>query len=705
MKIKTKFPIPSALRNNRQLAHLTKALLYGALGFVLSVGNVLDGLHPFGIAAVAVATRRYFAYCAVGAVLGTLLTGLNAVSARYLCAVALATLGALASAAFRFNDRPLFSVAVALAACLVTGLLYDLKTNQPPAAYLLTAGETVLCSGAAAVFYRALHANYKQLRLNALPANDLACILIALALVLLNTARLQLGPWFPAVTVAAAAVLTSVFYDSGKTGFFAAAAFGFALAVCYPDRLFMAGSLTCAAVAASLCVPAGTVFTALAFTACTAFFAVASGAETALPFFVSSAVGALLFVLLPSTLTERLEDLADRRRDAKNDGSLRQSLVLKLRFAGSAMAAISESVEQVREKINEITRRENSRLREEISEQEYLCRETVLEKTNQLRRVASDQFFSIADMLEDLAFEFDEAEVFDAAASGRIRRLLTEYDIYPHSISAVEDRYGRMRVEILTDRSTEGLDNPALASEIGKLCSRYFDSGSVTQFQNDAMLSFFERPNYRLDIGFSQHSAEGKLCGDTVKIINDRKGHTILIISDGMGTGSRAALDGAMGAGLLSKLINAGFGFDSALKVVNCALLVKSNDESLATLDIANIDLFTGKTELLKAGAPAGFLLKADGVTKCELSSMPAGILRGIEFARRTAVLRPEEKIVLVSDGVCEPDEIWLPEALLSLGDRDAQTCADHLLAEALAARGNRKQDDMSVIVATLERN
>ena len=44
-----------------------------------------------------------------------------------------------------------------------------------------------------------------------------------------------------------------------------------------------------------------------------------------------------------------------------------------------------------------------------------------------------------------------------------------------------------------------------------------------------------------------------------------------------MGRGSRAALDGAMGAGLLSRLLSAGFGFDAALKVVNSALLVKSN--------------------------------------------------------------------------------------------------------------------------------
>jgi len=206
-------------------------------------------------------------------------------------------------------------------------------------------------------------------------------------------------------------------------------------------------------------------------------------------------------------------------------------------------------------------------------------------------------------------------------------------------------------------------------------------------------------------VGFAQHSAEGALCGDTVKTVNDSKGHTILIISDGMGTGSRAALDGAMGAGLLSKLINAGFGFDSALKVINCALLVKSNDESLATLDVANIDLFTGKCEFLKAGAPAGYVIKGEALVKCELSSMPAGILRGIEFARRTAVLQPDDTVVLMSDGVTAMGEEALKECLLSFGARAPQQCAEYLLQTALECVGSNRPDDMSVIVAKLERN
>ena len=369
------------------------------------------------------------------------------------------------------------------------------------------------------------------------------------------------------------------------------------------------------------------------------------------------------------------------------------------------MAAISDSVDQVREKINDITRRENEKNKDKITPEEYVCREIVLEKTNQIRMVASDQFFSIADMLEDLAFEFDEAERFDSVASAKVRRLLGEYEIYPKNISVIEDKFGRIRVEILVDSGVTGIENPKLPTENGKICSRYFQNGKITNFKNETMLSFSEKPNYRLSIGFAQHSAEGTLCGDTVKIINDNKGHSILIISDGMGKGSRAALDGAMGAGLISKLLNVGFGFDSALKVVNSALLVKSNDESLATLDIANIDLFTGKCEIYKAGAPASFIIKNSIVNKCELSSMPAGILRGIEFAKRTAVLSPSDSIVLFSDGITDLGDEWINKSLRLINGESPQKSADFLLSSALENSRGKKIDDMSVIIARMERN
>ncbi len=704
MTVKDRLKITEKTLKNKKNERILKCALFFMLGMLFSLGSVFGELRPFGVSITAVSKKRYFLFTAAGAAFATLFTGLDGSSARYMCAITLAALGTLASAAFELGVSPAFSMSVSFASSLITGFILDYKIQAAAGAYLLTLGEAILSCGAAYFFYRALNSNYKRLRFRALPAADLTCIIISLSIMLMNLSSFTVYVVSPAVTISVFLILLAIRFLGERRGVALALALGFAISLNFENGLFCVGALAFSALTASLFTGLNAVGTGAAFLACTAFFSIAANTTASLTFGISSAIGTAAFILLPPPAVKRLAKLSEGPGSVSPDGALRQSLVLKLRFASSALSAISESVEQVREKINEMTRRENEKNKDSLSQSEYLQKEIILEKTNRIRKVASDQLYSVADMLEDLAFEFDEAELFDSAATAKIRRVLGEHEIYPLNISAIEDKFGRMRVEILTD-SDFGLNNPKLAPEIGRACSRYFDKGIITNFKNETMLSFFERPNYSLCVGFAQHSAQGHLCGDTVKILNDSKGHSILIISDGMGKGSRAALDGAMGAGLLSKLLGAGFGFDSALKTVNSALLIKSNDESLATLDVANIDLFTGKCEIYKAGAPASFIIRNENLIRCELASMPAGILRGIEFAKRTAVLKLNDLIVLMSDGISELGDEWLSDLLLNIRSLEPQRAAELVVEEAIKIADEKTIDDMSIIIARLERN
>ncbi|MGN0524086.1 MAG: SpoIIE family protein phosphatase [Eubacterium sp.] len=705
MEIIEKIKLDSKKINFDNIEKPLKCIGYFVLGFVLSTGAVMENLHPFGISITAVSKKRYFIFSALGACLGYIVCGVDAHGARYLAATVMAGLGAFAAFAFDLSYRPAFSMALSFLVCLATGIVLCFRLDFEAKDYVLIIAESILCCGGAFFFYRALNSNVKRLRFKALPISDLTCIVISLSILLLNLSALQIGAFSPARALSVLLILTTLRFGGDRWGLLLALSIGFALSISSSGSIFLVGALAFSAMVAGLFSSLSSLGIGISFLCSMGFFCAGISGKPATAFFIECVLGTVVFILLPSPICDRLERFWDTGRDAPPDGSLRQNLVLKLRFASSAMAAISDSVDQVREKITDITRKENDANRSNMTEEEYIRREIVLEKTNQIRKVASDQFFSIADMLEDLAFEFDEAESFDTNASSKIRQMLGNYEIYPSSISVVEDKYNRIRVEILTDSMSNDLESPEICREIGKICSRYFQNGRITQFKNEAMLSFTEKPVYSLNVGFAQHSAEGGLCGDTVKILNDNKGHSILIISDGMGKGSRAALDGAMGAGLLSKLINAGFGFDSALKVVNSALLVKSNDESLATLDIASIDLFTGRCEIYKAGAPASYIIKNGKITKCELSSMAAGILRGIEFAKRTAILSLDNLVVLLSDGICDLGELWIQSTLHLCQGLSPQQTADFVIESALEHENGKRIDDMSIIVAKLERN
>lgn len=677
---------------------------YLVAGFLLGVGNIMVGISPFAVSLVSVSRKKMYIFSAIGAVFGYLVNGINFSSARYLAALFFAGIGAVVCDVFNLYHKCWICMLVAGFSTFATGLFVDIRLNAGMEAYFVTVAESLLCIGAAFFYYKTLNANYNRFRLRALPISDLVSIVLSLSTLFLILAKVHLGLVFPIRIIAIMVVLFAVRFENERWGVIFGIIFGFVLGIYDSNILFLCGSMSFASLVAGLFSSMASFGIATSFLCAISFFSIAVGGNIGLSLFIDGLVGCGVFLLMPPAICDKIEAFLDNGKDLAPDGTLRQNLVLKLRFASSAMAAISDSVDQVREKINLVTRKENEQLKDYISQEEYITKEIILEKTNQIRMVASDQFYSISGMLNDLALEFSEAEMFDSNISAKIRRLLGEYEIFPVNISAITDKYGRMRVEILTNSSTSNLASPEICKEIGKICNRYFDEGKIINFNVDTMLSFFERPNYTLKIGYAQHSAEGELCGDTIKIINDKNGHAILIISDGMGKGSRAALDGAMGAGLLERLVNAGFGFDSALKVVNSALLVKSNDESLATLDIASVDLFTGKCELFKAGAPASYIIKGKGITKCELTSMPVGILRGIEFAKRTAVIGINDCIVLMSDGITDLGDEWLKNVFSTL-PANVQDSADYILNSALQYAKDEKMDDMSVIFAKLERN
>lgn len=700
--VKKSRKIKSSLKNPQILSNL-KSVGFFAAGFILCLSNSFGNICPFAVSLICVSKKNEFIYTALGSALGYLLFCPENF-ARYGITVVIALLGTLAMILAKSKNSPVMPMVISFLSLGATGIVVNLKNSAPAAEYALTASEAILGAGGAFFFFKALNAGFKRFHLKALPTADVTCIVISISIIFMSLARLNINGIVPVRIIAVAATLIILRFSGSKNGIMLALALGFVLGITANDAVFITGAYGFSALLASLFCPFGSLAAAVSFLLSTALFCVASGSEVALPVFIETLIGCALFSVIPPVLAEKAERFFHDGADITPDGSLRQSLVMRLRFAAGAVNYISESVNEVREKINAVNERNFAENKGNLTETEYITNQIINEKTNEIRMVASDQFFSIADMLTDLAKEYDEAEQFDTVSAGKIRRLLGEHEIYPKNISVIVDSFNRMRVEILTEEKENALSNPKLQKEISKCCGRYFEKGRVTHFKDDSIISFSEKPNYRLEIGFAQHSAEGNLCGDTVKTINDGRGRSIMIISDGMGKGGRAALDGAMGAGLLSKLLAAGFGFDTALKIVNCALLVKSNEESLATLDCAGVDLFTGKTDFYKAGAPASYIIKNGTVTKCELTSMPAGILRGIEFAKRTAVLSEGDVVVLTSDGIAEDETNWLSLLLSGISDLPPQEIANTVLQQAKNNMKNKKEDDMSVIAAKLNK-
>ena len=337
---------------------------------------------------------------------------------------------------------------------------------------------------------------------------------------------------------------------------------------------------------------------------------------------------------------------------------------------------------------------------------DYLNREAAERRVCEVRSVVAEQFNGIADMLNDMACELEESQRYDQQTAENIDTALRSVGIVANDISCSIDQYGRMTSEIrISNETSEHANRAIVMREVSSVCNRDFDVPCLTAVTGGVLMTLSEKANLSVDFGAAQFSCDNnRLCGDAFDYFTDGKGRAVMIISDGMGCGGRAAVDGAMASGLMARLIKAGFGFDCALNIVNSAMLFKSSDESLATVDISCIDLFTGSTDFYKAGAPAT-IIRRSGKTSCaECAALPAGILREVGFDQSSATLSEGDIIVMISDGAAMDGLDWIGVELEVWRDGSAQQLAEHIADYARRRRGDGRQDDITVVTAIIER-
>lgn len=332
----------------------------------------------------------------------------------------------------------------------------------------------------------------------------------------------------------------------------------------------------------------------------------------------------------------------------------------------------------------------------------YLESLSAQDELGRIRSQAAEQFGTIAQMLGDLSDEYAQTRTYDDRAAYRVRTHLQAHKVPVTEADCILDKDGRMTVHILCD-PVKGVDRRMVSDEVGAAARREFELPCVNTCGGQTLITLSEKACYSAPASGAQITCSGSpVSGDSYECFNDGCGRQILVISDGMGTGARAAVDGAMASGLLARLIKAGFGFDCALKVVNSSLLVKSSDESLATLDIACIDLFTGQVDFLKAGAPASFIRKNGKAHKLENASLPAGILPEVSFARSSAMLREGDIVLMASDGALEGNTEWICAHLEDWKDGDARELASHIAQEAKRRVSAIHDDDITVVAAII---
>lgn len=183
-------------------------------------------------------------------------------------------------------------------------------------------------------------------------------------------------------------------------------------------------------------------------------------------------------------------------------------------------------------------------------------------------------------------------------------------------------------------------------------------------------------------------------------------GKYMIALSDGMGSGQRAAVQSKATVDLLENFLESGFDKDMAVKLVNSVLVMKSSDDTFSTMDIAVIDLYNGDTEFVKIGAAPTYLKKNERVDMIKSASLPAGILANLDTELMHRNVESGDMLIMVTDGVVDSfvgegaGDRMLLKFIQEQDTINPQLIADNILERACTNCDDKPSDDMSVIVA-----
>ncbi|MEW6572766.1 MAG: stage II sporulation protein E [Bacillota bacterium] len=328
------------------------------------------------------------------------------------------------------------------------------------------------------------------------------------------------------------------------------------------------------------------------------------------------------------------------------------------------------------------------------------------------RAVVAEQLRGISRVLQDFAGELGdgltqvaaiETELWDLVCNGRLR-------VNHLQVSLRED--GKVEVVVCTKACTGNLYCQRvvapLVSDVARRPYSVAHTGCPLRAgDEECWFTLYPALRYRLSVGAMTVGKEEKVSGDSYACVEMPGGRYALILSDGMGTGAEAAMESATTVSLLELLVKAGFSEELAVKSVNSLLLLHSPGETFATVDMAVIDLYTGKLQWVKIGAAPGCIYRRDGTAEIiRTPSLPVGIVNPIEVVVVEKELEAGDLLLLTTDGLLEAyrgeegKEEWLLQCLEEAGGGEPQRIGAFMLNRAHLAAGGPLPDDATVVVA-----
>lgn len=733
--------------------------LYYMGGFVLSGAGLFFVRVPFCVGLAAACSGAELVAVCAGSITGCFLR-MN-IQESLVCLIPLTGAAALVCACeklrFRNKQTVLCTGVFIFTFAASTILLFSAKPSLNGLVLNLCA--SALCAGSVVFYKGAVDCIRKKRDIYMLDNHSLICIMMSLCTLLLGCSEVSIMGLRPARLFGSLIIIAAASLFSQAGGSIAGVSIGTCLAVSGTSVALSLCYGICG-LASGIFSKYGQLLCSLVFSGVAGVFALIDGSAEGLYVFIEAAVAGLIFSVLPSKQLAGIRSGIERPHKEKV-ASEAVGTKEKLAEASRAVGSVSRCIRSVSNGIEAITPpndvivclRVKERVCTDCKLKNNLCPENgefaaIMEKLSQGNSVSAEDFSanfnqkcpSAPKLAESFNRIYSGRSAVNALQAGAARnrefacgqfewasKLLKELADGVENGARVLHGKERTALRVLTDRDFEVLNVACTQPSPGAICLKcsvaeippgtsltrltsalsaelevQLNPPGIREIPQGKELTFMRKEILDFRFGCASASCGNrKLCGDYFECFRtDSKAYVIM--SDGMGTGGRAAIDSAMTVEIFSRLIKAGIGLDTALGFTNIALAVKSEDESLSTLDVAEIDLFSGETQILKAGAAPSFYTCSGRVRTVEPPSIPLGILNNVGFSKYTLKLRGGDMLVMASDGMLGSGSNWLRDEIKAARNPDAREFSE-LLLETARRKCGKNYDDMTVVTLIME--
>lgn len=325
---------------------------------------------------------------------------------------------------------------------------------------------------------------------------------------------------------------------------------------------------------------------------------------------------------------------------------------------------------------------------------------------------AAVQFNETAHLLENMTEYVSKTWKDKREKTDKIYYALRKARLNVRSVHIIEQQNGREKIQIVAKTGNGRIMTVKEASVyVGKGYGkqvRAMSDGKTIVNGEYAEFNFIEEPNFMVLTGVAGITKSGEsISGDNFTCMELEEGQVLMGVVDGMGSGEEASEDSEQVIELLEDLLKAGYEEEAALKLVNSVLLGKDNGEASAAIDIALMNLYSGKCSFYKSGAAATFIKRNQWVEVMKSTSMPIGVLQEIDYETAYKKLYHGDYVIMVSDGVLETfdgedKEEEISKFLMEIKEKNPKEIADAILEVACDKAESGIKDDMTVIVTGL---